>query len=166
MNAMTQALKEANLVPPLKKRIWMHLKENPKSSATMLASRLAAPIASVYAALNELERRQMVVVERFKDHGCRMGNPNRAMYSVDPSMRGEFEMLPLPTTTALRPAPVVPPSSFKSPSDLPITMADIDDALSEPQRRSADELDLDSMTLGQLRAIYQRLDKIFRAEAA
>ncbi len=161
---MENALKEAGIqLPPLKQRVWLWLRDHPDHTAKEVAAALSAPIARVASDLTMLLRRNMLV--RKMDRLSRRGSGPATVwrYSVSPSMRGQYEMLPIVLTDRLRVPkgrPCEPVVSVQSaPAAAPSAPAPAADQTTDEQWM--EDL-VKSLSLTNARKLYDRLKDFFQ----
>ena len=100
MNTMTHAIKTAGIpIPPANKRIWLWLKDHPEKTGGEIAKAIGMKDNNVSALCgNMVQRGLMKVIELPRVVTSGYGSAERLVlhYSVDPKMRGVFELLPAP----------------------------------------------------------------------
>ena len=97
--AVVQAFEKAGVQVTMKRRLWAWLLDNPNRSAKEIAGAMGSNVDSVGVELRGMVARGMLeastdprtVVGR---HG-RRGTRNIIVYSVPPSMRQQYELLPV-----------------------------------------------------------------------
>lgn len=154
MNAITLALKEAGVkVPPVSERIWRLIKDQPGLSARQVIDKLGIKEASGSSILHQLtargmlETKSMSVMRRIPAGGTA---PRRVKtFYVNPRMGGEYELLPLPKKGSKVTQLSVTKRECVAPTP-PVTC-----------ETTAGAPDIDHLTLGQARNLYNVLHQLF-----
>lgn len=143
MNAMTEALKTAGvLLPPIAQILWKAIKESQGITREELGKRLShINPNSVNSRLHDLQKRGMVYAKKIK-----FRNTYTNAYYTD---MGEFRMLPHVTTK---------PESGSEPKPEARPRPQTSTPAPTPPSRS---FDLDTMTVGEARALYAQLKRMF-----
>jgi len=143
MNAMTEALKTAGVpLPSIAQILWKAIKESQGITRTELGKRLShINPNSVNSRLHDLQKRGMVYTKKIK-----FRDTYTNAYYTD---MGEFRMLPHVTTK---------PESESEPKPEARTKPQASTPAPTPPSRS---FDLDTMTVGEARALYAQLKRMF-----
>lgn len=143
MNAMTEALKTAGVpLPSIAQILWKAIKESQGVTRTELGKRLShINPNSVNSRLHDLQKRGMVYTKKIK-----FRNTYTNAYYTD---MGEFRMLPHVTTK---------PESGSEPKPEARPRPQTSTPAPTPPSRS---FDLDTMTVGEARALYAQLKRMF-----
>lgn len=143
MNAMTEALKTAGVpLPSIAQILWKAIKESQGITRTELGKRLShINPNSVNSRLHDLQKRGMVYTKKIK-----FRNTYTNAYYTD---MGEFRMLPHVTTKPESGSEPKPEARPKPQASTP--------APTPPSR----SFDLDTMTVGEARALYAQLKRMF-----
>lgn len=156
MSQVVTALKEAGIkLPPLKKRIWLWLKDHPGKSAREVALALNVPREiDVYGDLTDMFKRGMVNVVIDKRHTKKGIGLVRTYTVVDVS---KYELKPLgrPGTKTEIPVPTALPE---------ITAQQLSRQLEEFTRQvqaPRPRIDVDLLTVAEARDLYNRLREFF-----
>jgi hypothetical protein len=171
---MQAAIEKAGMrIPPLKERVWLHLKEHPCLTVAALSRLFKTSEDTMRVTVRDMFLRDMLRVtkEPRKVNGGFKGTHERQilMYSVDSSMR-TYELQSYGKRAAASkdkrfrvaaPAPVAPaPAPVKADP----TKGDLQHASARPSVAAVAapaKFDMESLTLGELRAIYTELHKLF-----
>lgn len=164
---MTTALQEAGITLPVNRRIWMWLKDHPRLAAGDLAKTLGIDNQKASAGLDDLYRRSMVVrdseMRRFKAGGKAkgLGTIERPVYvyTVNPKMRGTWEMWPMPK----KDAPSVKTKAARFVATLGVSQAAlVKPAVAPPTLPWTPEVAVEKLTLTQCRELFNYLHKVFK----
>jgi hypothetical protein len=166
MPDMQTALKTALATSkvPLKPKgqlIWEHLKDRPNQTNKQLEATFKSLIvpATIKALTGQMLRRKMLVVEAVKTTG--RGN-FWYRYSVNPSMHGVYELLPVPPKKVKEAAPVEaaePPPQAQPVSAEPPPQAQ---PVSAEQKPAVNLLaQVDQLTLLEAKKVYDYLHTMF-----
>lgn len=141
MNAMTEALKTAGVpLPSIAQILWKVIKESQGITRTELGKRLSHINPNSFnSRLHDLQKREMIYTRKIK-----FRNAYANAYYTD---MDEFRMLPHVTTK---------PESEPKPEARPKPQASTP-APTPPSR----SFDLDTMTVGEARALYAQLKRMF-----
>jgi len=143
MNAMTEALKTAGVpLPSIAQILWKAIKESQGITRVELSKRLShINPNSVNSRLHDLQKRGMVYTKKIN-----FRNTYTNAYYTD---MGEFRMLPHVTTK---------PESGSEPKPEARPRPQTSTPAPTPPSRS---FDLDTMTVGEARALYAQLKRMF-----
>lgn len=143
MNAMTEALKTAGVpLPSIAQILWKVIKESQGITRTELGKRLShINPNSVNSRLHDLQKRGMAYTRKIK-----FRNAYANAYYTD---MDEFRMLPHVTTKPESGSEPKPEARPKPQASTP--------APTPPSR----SFDLDTMTVGEARALYAQLKRMF-----
>lgn len=176
MNASTTSMQEALLkseiaLPPLNKRLWLYLKDNPRTPVSKLVPVFKTSDDIIRINLTNMLKRGMleVVKEPRMVKGGYSGTISRfiLLYSV-PSRMKEYELLPPPKSSAQAKKQATvkamiqsTPAPLTNQTHVAATSAPKD--LQQPAPRCAESVD--NMTLREARQLYDELHKLFGARA-
>ena len=143
MNAMTEALKTAGVpLPSIAQILWKVIKESQGITRTELGKRLSHINPNSFnSRLHDLQKREMIYTRKIK-----FRNAYANAYYTD---MGEFRMLPHVTTKPESGSEPKPEARPKPQASTP--------APTPPSR----SFDLDTMTVGEARALYAQLKRMF-----
>lgn len=144
MNAIAHAMKQAGVpMPPLTKRVWLWLHDHPGKTSKDIGIALGAKHSDVATVMDSLYKRTMVARAKDKVGRTAAGSPKEVF--VWSTVGKSYELLPMPKKVAR--APVV----GVLPAKPPVVPAE-----------TTTRIDLESMTLRELRALYIQLKEIFQ----
>jgi hypothetical protein len=142
MNTMAQAIKDVGIAVPVKKRIWMWLRDHPNKNAREISLALHIVLSHVHTSLREMTDRGMVK-SKAHYHAHHSGPGKKTIFEYC-AVGDTYELMPIrktpqgqsspPTVVKFEPAPVVAPNS---------------------------KIDVDAMPLAEARRVYEELRKIF-----
>ena len=143
MNAMTEALKTAGVpLPSIAQILWKAIKESQGITRTELGKRLSYINPNSFnSRLHDLQKRGMIYTRKIKSR-----NAYANAYYTD---MDEFRMLPHVTTKPESGSEPKPEARPKPQASTP--------APTPPSR----SFDLDTMTVGEARALYAQLKRMF-----
>jgi len=150
MTTMNLAIKNALLLPPLNKRIWLWLKDHPNKTAREIELAIGETRPGhVSNAVSDLHSRGMLsacaVNQSVYPHG-RKTNRGRSFVNVYTALGSEFELLPRPKT----PSKVIAKHTANTP--VPPTQE-------KPVEKFA--INIENMTLNEARTLYLKLKEFF-----
>lgn len=155
MNQMTAALAQAGIpTPSVYERIWRYFQDKPRTSSLSCSQVLRLSRANSSSYISEMETRRMLRSElvELRVKGAHGVFHTRAVkhYSVNTA---EFEMLPRPLTSKKKPnkAALKP---VKTIDQLKVEIPQV-------KVSATPVVDINSMSLGQARALYDELKKVF-----
>ena len=158
-NAMQAAIVNAGLtkLPTVKERVWKFIKDNQGTQGIKqgeVARKLKAiPSGSISSVIAEMGARGMLTYTS----GAGQGPTGKAKYfrvAID-----TYELYPLPES---RRAVKYGKKAMPKHTERAQVQVERKETAPEPRRK---EIDLDSMTLAEARALYRRLHKMFGGEA-
>lgn len=158
MTVMEQALKQAGVaLPTIPERIWTYIKDHPRSTCFDISSVFKLPFNQVATVAGLLVRRKMLCVEKDRRRArgvsyARLIN----LYTVPPNMPF-YTVLPLgparhpkkgrvaSVKPELKAVPTLPAVEIPAPTPAP----------------QVDKFDLDALTVGEAKLLYERLHRMF-----
>lgn len=154
MNAITHALKLAGVRTPTQpERIWRVIKDHPGITSSRVAEITGVPHNNTSSLAKTMVDRGMLTMDtqQLRVKGPRGSWIVRkvAVFTVDPRMNGEYEMRPAP----LKPKAAV---TFVAPKAA-VTPA------KEPAAPATPKTNIDHLTLGEARSLYDALHQLFGA---
>ena len=156
MNAITTALVTAGIkIPPLNKRIWLWLNDHPGKTSEEVGLAINSPCTHVSSTLSNMEKRKMVTSTRSVTYKSKKGAQLVKHYKTAGFV---FEVKPVPyqpkkkkVRPALAPVALAPVAPVIAPTPL-FAAATLKKSLMES---------LDDYKLGELRAVYAQLSRMF-----
>lgn len=172
MNTMTQALVDAGIpVPPLSRRVWHMIRDQGEMNCSQLSRISGEPMQRVSDVCGKMVKRGMLKARYIEVRGRTgkgWGVRQVTHYSIPSNMKA-YELLPMPKGT--RPAQAPTQALTTKPVELPIqfvhaevTVPVDDTPRIQEARPVADQHPLEAvghLTLNQLRALNNALDKLF-----
>ena len=153
MNAITHALKIAGVRTPTQpERIWRVIKDNPGITSSRVAEITGVPHNNTSSLAKTMVDRGMLTMDtqQLRVKGPRGSWIVRkvAVFTVDPRMNGEYEMHPAPLKPKAAVITLAPePKASITPAPAP----------------TAPKTDIDHLTLGEARSLYDALHQLFGA---
>lgn len=175
-NAMTTALQQAIInspmtVPPLNKRLWLYIKDNPKCSAAKLTPIFKSSPDVIRLTLRDMAARGMLTVSkepRMAKGGVKGTMVRLTLLYSTPSHMKEYALMPKDKRAAKKAAPAAvakPASTWPTVSSSTMTLSPSQDlqqaqavAKSAPPK---DVFDVESLTIAEARRLYEALHKLF-----
>lgn len=144
MSSVSLALKNAGVkVPPLKKRIWLWLKDHPAKSYREISIALNELHTSVSSTLTEMSSRGMLSYSKAESEGKKGHNITR--YSI---VSKEYELLPMPIKN--------------SPCKTHTTKVEVDAPIIRIEPKPVSKIDIEQLTVSEARALYRKLQEFFK----
>lgn len=154
---METALKAAGVpLRSIPERIWYYVKDHPGSTCHDIQAVLHLPFDRVATVCGTLVKRKMFYVkkETRRVHGTRGGVRMVNLYTAPPTM-GVYTVLPMPSSK---------PAASPAPAKLPAPpLQVVPPTLASPEQKS--KFDLDNMTVGEAKLLYERLHRMFGKSA-
>lgn len=133
------------------RRIWLWLKENGPHVPSAIVKGTGITYGTVSSRLFDMRARGMVTTKPDPSSRFRPGAPSK-MYTAEGD---EYRLLPIVNTKKPKPKPAVWP---------PLPMDNLPSAPSSPTPLRATGVDLENMTLRELRVLFLRLKQLFPGE--
>lgn len=145
MNSITEAMKKVGIVVPLKKRVWLWLKDHPDKTCKEIYLALNVQQGHVSAELHDMFKRGMVTARKEVLPGLkRFGERPVNVYRVTSK---EYELLPVKKT------PRPPVVKVEGPK---VTVA-----VQEPNPVVKKKFSIDDLSVYEAKELYDQLKKIF-----
>ena len=137
------------LYKPLMERVWLYVKDHPGVLTSHLSGILKEDSGSISSIVSQMANREMLLREK-------QAKPYKGVPSyylrVNPKMRGEYELLPLPN----KPNAQINVSVEKLQPVQPENKV-----VEEKQSISVETFDLESLTIREARQLQARLNQLF-----